>query len=60
MSERNKFKIIHKKVGPLEYLEVKGFECPYCGKIFVAQSWLMKVSYCPNCGKNLWEDDDDD
>jgi hypothetical protein len=33
--------------------DIKGLECSNCGATFIAQTWVKKFKYCPNCGAAL-------
>ena len=54
MAERNLLKYVSGgKVLALDY-EIRGLECPFCKSVFPAQSWLLRIKYCPMCSNSLY------
>ena len=35
--------------------DIKGLECSNCGATFIAQSWVKRFNFCPNCGARMEE-----
>jgi len=35
--------------------DIKGLECSNCGATFIAQTWIKKFKFCPNCGARMEE-----
>lgn len=33
--------------------DIKGLECSNCGATFIAQTWVQKFNFCPNCGADM-------
>ena len=36
--------------------DIKGLECSNCGATFIAQTWVKKFKFCPNCGADMREE----
>ena len=36
--------------------DIKGLECSSCGATFIAQTWVKKFKFCPNCGADMREE----
>lgn len=37
--------------------DIKGLECSNCGATYIAQTWVRKFNYCPNCGARMEAND---
>jgi hypothetical protein len=39
--------------------DIKGLKCSNCGATYIAQTWVKKFNYCPNCGADMRETEDE-